>query len=47
VLSKAGAEDYMAIFAMKGVTMKQASFMTDKQLSEVLKNHFMCTFFVL
>lgn len=35
VLSKAGAEDYMAIFAMKGVTMKQASFMTDKELSEL------------
>merc|ERR1711963_369345 len=35
VLSKAGAEDYIAIFATKGVNMKQASFMTDKQLSEL------------
>ncbi len=35
LLSTAGAEDYIAIFAMKGVNMKQASFMNDKQLSEV------------
>lgn len=35
VLFKAGAEEYVSIFAMKGVNMKQASFMTDKQLSEL------------
>ena len=35
VLAKAGAEEYITIFAMKGVSLKQASFMNDKQLSEV------------
>jgi len=35
VLFKAGAEEYVAIFAMKGVNMKQASFMNEKQLSEL------------
>ena len=37
VLTKAGAEDYIPIFAAKGVALKQASFMNDKQLSEVSK----------
>ena len=45
MLFKAGAEEYVAIFAMKGVNMKQASFMNEKQLSEVkpiyLNNTFM------
>ena len=37
MLLAAGAEDYLPIFAAKGVSLKEASFMTDKQLSEVCR----------
>lgn len=35
LLCKAGAEDYVPVFAKKGVGMKQVVYMNDKQLSEV------------
>ena len=35
VLTKAGAEDYLPILAMKGVNLKQLSYMKDKELSEL------------
>lgn len=40
LLSKAGAEEYVPVFAKKGVGIKQVIYMTDKQLSEV------CIFFL-
>lgn len=38
MLTKAGAEDYIPLLAKKGVTMKQVSYMNDKQLLEVLSS---------
>ena len=35
LLTKSGAEDYIPVFAMRNVTLKQLSFMNDKELSEV------------
>ncbi len=34
-LTKAGAEDYIPVFAMKGISLKQLSYMKDKELSEL------------
>ena len=36
LLTKSGAEDYIPVFAMRNVTLKQLSFMNDKELSEVV-----------
>ena len=35
LLFKIGADEYVPIFAMKGVGLKQLTYMNDKQLSEV------------
>ena len=35
LLYKIGADEYVPIFAKKGVGMKQLTYMNDKQLSEV------------
>ena len=35
LLFKIGADEYVPIFAKKGVGMKQLTYMNDKQLSEV------------
>ena len=35
LLTKSGAEDYIPVFATRNVTLKQLSFMNDKELSEV------------
>ena len=35
VLTNAGAEEFMPIFAMKNITLKQLSYMKDKELSEL------------
>jgi len=35
MLTDAGAEDYIPVFALKGITLKQLSYMKDKELSEV------------
>ena len=35
ILTKSGAEDYIPVFATRNVTLKQLSFMNDKELSEV------------
>lgn len=35
LLMKAGAEDYIPIFAMRGITIKQLPYMKDVELSEV------------
>lgn len=41
ILTKAGAEEYIPVFAKKGVGAKQVIYMNDKQLSEV---HSYCVF---
>lgn len=35
LLTKSGAEDYIPVFATRNVTLKQLSFMNDKELSEM------------
>lgn len=35
MLTKAGAEEYIPVFAKKGVTMKQVAYMKEKELSEL------------
>ncbi len=35
VLTSVGAEDFMPVFALKNITLKQLSYMKDKELSEV------------
>ena len=35
LLFKIGADEYVPIFAVKGVGLKQLTYMNDKQLSEV------------
>lgn len=39
LLVAAGADDYIPIFSMRGVTFKQLSYMKDRELSEV-RNRF-------
>ena len=42
VLTQAGAEEYMPVFAKKGVSMKQVSYMHDKELSSVRRTGGRC-----
>ncbi len=35
MLTEAGAEDYIPVFALKGVGLKQLAYIKDKELSEV------------
>ena len=38
LLMNAGADDYIPIFAMRGITLKQLAYMKDLELSEVRSN---------
>ena len=43
LLTQAGAEDYIPIFATRNVTLKKLAYMNDKELSEVREEE-VCTF---